>query len=337
LNTFFQDMKDSFGLNTDERADVSTIVDLDRFASACSSAEPISFDALVKLFDKDRSAGFMETLFMPKKFRQSIRSAKRKADEEVELNNLHSKRQGSICTDLVSMKETMSDFHSRLSAHMTERQDMLYNVQTLTAQTNDFTNRIREHQERVDQEQKIASDQIQQLAEQVADIQRQLTKSGDQRKALQDKASTSSFLRGTAETLQLASQVQALQSELKSLGHNLKEQQARHKLEKQAVQDEVEKLNTQVSRLHLSTRAQYPILRDGRSVPDTTSAGKDGNKLEVATVTVPGAGDPEHEAIALMPNEQSRSKQNAQSKENVPKVQDARLVSLRGSADYVNY
>jgi len=117
------------------------------------------------------------------------------------------------------------------------------------------------------------------------------------------------------------------------LGHNLEEQQARHKLEQQAVQEEVEKLNSQVSRLHLNTRAQYPILTDGRSVSDTTSAWKDRSKLDAATVTVPAAGDPEHEAVALMPKEHSRSNQSAQFKEDIPKVHDARLVSLRGSAD----
>jgi len=333
LNTFFEDVKESLGCTKEDKDDNSTQVDLDKFASACSSAEPISFDALVKLFDKDRRVGLMERFFMPQKFRQSIRKAKRKAELEDEQVQPF-KRQGSICTDLTSMKEKVDSIHERLSVHMVERQEMMSNVERLTAKADSFTRRMREHQDRVDAEQKASSERIQQLVEQVTDIQQQLAKSGDERKAVQDKASMSSLLRGTAQTLQLASKVQTLQAELANLGHSLEEQQVRNKLEQNSVQEEVEKLNAHVLRLQLSSRT----LSDGWPIADTASAserpiGKDRTKLQAATVTVPGAGGQQYAVTERVPREQIRSKRNDQSTEDVPKMQDAGLVSLRGSAD----
>jgi len=323
LNTFFEDVKESAGFPSQRNLVAGTDIDLDRFASACSSAEPISFDALVKLFDKDRRVGFMESFFMPKKLRDSISKAKQQAG----FGDASSHRQGSMTNDLISIKDTISDFNDRLSAHMTERQEMVNTVESLTLQAEDFSKRIKEHQDKVDQEQIAVSERIQQLAAQFADVQQQLTNSGDERKEVEDKASMSSFLRGTAATLRLANQVQTLQSELKDLGCNMEEQQARHKLEQLAVQEEVEKLNMQVSKLQLHAKAQHPIFRDGT---DTTTSsanttwrpiGEDTSELEAAAVTVPWEGGPQHKEAEPLSSERSTSKQNAG------------LVSLRESAD----
>jgi len=76
VTTIVSDLKETFGyVSADEAHDVS--VDVDKFASACSTVEPINFDSLVKLFDKDRRRSLMESFFTPVRLKSSLKRARR--------------------------------------------------------------------------------------------------------------------------------------------------------------------------------------------------------------------------------------------------------------------
>merc|ERR1719482_1862925 len=51
-------------------------INIDEFNKAFHSAFPISFDSVVKLFDKDRKQSCMERLFMPDKLKHALGKAK---------------------------------------------------------------------------------------------------------------------------------------------------------------------------------------------------------------------------------------------------------------------
>jgi len=65
-------LKEAFGVVTHEKFDTNVKIDVDKFASACSSTEPITFDALVRLFDKDRGRSCLETFFTPLRLRKCL-------------------------------------------------------------------------------------------------------------------------------------------------------------------------------------------------------------------------------------------------------------------------
>lgn len=51
----------------------SKMVDVDSWEIACSSAEPMSFENFVKLFDKDRRKTVFESFFMPRRLKQCLK------------------------------------------------------------------------------------------------------------------------------------------------------------------------------------------------------------------------------------------------------------------------
>jgi len=72
VNTIYWDVKEAFGMHPPENTEFHDTIDVDKFASACSSTEPINFDALVRLFDKDRKRSWLERFFMPMKLRECL-------------------------------------------------------------------------------------------------------------------------------------------------------------------------------------------------------------------------------------------------------------------------
>merc|ERR1719188_1516187 len=50
-------------------------IKVESYCSACSSNEPLSFDSLVKIFDKDRRLGILERCFLDDTIRQVHKAA----------------------------------------------------------------------------------------------------------------------------------------------------------------------------------------------------------------------------------------------------------------------
>lgn len=61
-----------------------SMLDIDAFSSACSANEPMNFEAVVDLFDKDRKLGFLERFFMPKPLWKAIYDIKANTTAEGE-------------------------------------------------------------------------------------------------------------------------------------------------------------------------------------------------------------------------------------------------------------
>lgn len=60
------------------------IINSDRFSVACTSNENLNFDAVVKLFDKERKRWFLERLFTPKAFKEILAVVGEKKDEDTD-------------------------------------------------------------------------------------------------------------------------------------------------------------------------------------------------------------------------------------------------------------
>jgi len=70
------EFQEAFGCGKPMKHFAESNIDLDKFASACSSMDPISFDSLIKLFDKDRRISFLERFFMPMRLRRCLEKSK---------------------------------------------------------------------------------------------------------------------------------------------------------------------------------------------------------------------------------------------------------------------
>jgi len=72
LTRFVSNLKEACGAlkrPTDHGCDS---IDVDGFVASCSSIEPISFESLVQLFDRDRKISCVERFFMPIHFKTSL-------------------------------------------------------------------------------------------------------------------------------------------------------------------------------------------------------------------------------------------------------------------------
>jgi len=67
--------------STDQSSDT---VNIQEYCTACSTNEPLDFDSLVKLFDKDRRIGMLEGCFLDESIRAVVRSARLELAEERE-------------------------------------------------------------------------------------------------------------------------------------------------------------------------------------------------------------------------------------------------------------
>jgi len=110
VNNLFWDVKEALGMQKTEMTSFDPIIDVDKFASACSSTEPINFDDLVKLFEKKRHRSFLETFFMPLKLRQCL------ADAQPGTTNQFARR-SSLRKSVSSMREHLSSLIGAAQQH----------------------------------------------------------------------------------------------------------------------------------------------------------------------------------------------------------------------------
>jgi len=134
LNTICQDLREAFGFAHIKTDHASERVDVDKFASACSSLEMISFSDLVKLFDKDRNMSVLESLFMPLEFKACV--LEQCSAEDFEERVRHSKRQSSHALEkkVLGMLHNVETLAIQLEMYERSHQKLLDDIRTLQTQ-----------------------------------------------------------------------------------------------------------------------------------------------------------------------------------------------------------
>jgi len=175
LTHFGRAFKEAFGLVKHPTDHSDLEIDVDKFTSACSSIEPISFDHVVKLFDRDRKISRMERFFMPTHFQMCLSEIRRsfvkaQADEEAQSKDAIQKRH-------IDLRHAVSDVQ-RVMTQDLETVDMLneevpeerHQIDMLTDQINVLTLRLDEQQRKHDMEQFQAQQEMDGVKAQITNV-----------------------------------------------------------------------------------------------------------------------------------------------------------------------
>jgi len=123
VSSFYWDVKEAFGVKVSEVVDVDAEIDVDKFASACSSAEPITFDSLIKLFDQDRKRSRLETFFTPQTLSQCL-TVEKYGSESATTSNPSNEHKSHSWRRSVSIRNHVSDLVSRAELHHRTLEDL---------------------------------------------------------------------------------------------------------------------------------------------------------------------------------------------------------------------
>jgi len=122
VNTALSDLKESFGCGSNTTYRPASTIDVDSFTAACSSADPISFNSVITLFDKDRKLSFMEKFFMPSQLEAILLASKPGGEEEAQVDRaaFNLSRSGSAKIQLPRVKEDINTVHEGLQGEIND-------------------------------------------------------------------------------------------------------------------------------------------------------------------------------------------------------------------------
>lgn len=90
----------------------SDTINIQEYCSACSTNEPLDFDSLVRLFDKDRKIGCLEGCFLDDSIRSVVRSAKTERPSQIDQA---SQEQEEAQAQLIQQLYQLSDLTAKAS------------------------------------------------------------------------------------------------------------------------------------------------------------------------------------------------------------------------------
>jgi len=112
---------------------------LDSFAAACTSADPMSFDNLVKLFDRDRKLGFMERIFTPLSLQMSSRSQAVASEPKV---CRHSTKQAAVLDHLTQSESVQQKLAGEVNQLLQAKIDVLDHLEELNRKQTELCTRV---------------------------------------------------------------------------------------------------------------------------------------------------------------------------------------------------
>jgi len=179
VSQIWASFKEAFGCLKHHTDHSELEIDVDKFASACSSTDPISFEHLVKLFDRDRHISRIEHFFMPTHFQVSLEEIKRRSVTPVNVYDSEGREttKSKVCqleSEVSEVHQEVSDERKELDVLEQEVSEERREMDIMTDQINILTRRLDEQQSKHEIEQLQARREIIGLKAQMAQLAQML-------------------------------------------------------------------------------------------------------------------------------------------------------------------